>query len=86
MKLIIEIFEDIYEIVMNTVTFGCYRFNTSKAIKNGTPLDDLKVEIEREKLESKETEFCGDSCERFYNKGLSKALKIIDKYIGELKD
>ena len=41
MKLLIDIPKVIYEMVMNTGTFGCYRFNTSKTIKNGIPCDDL---------------------------------------------
>lgn len=40
MKLIIEIPDHIYEMVTNTGTFGCYRFDTRKAIKNGTPIPD----------------------------------------------
>lgn len=51
MKLIIDIPEDIYHMVMNTNTFGKYRFNTTKAINNGTPFDsvveDIKAEIEK---------------------------------------
>ena len=39
-KLIIEIPYCIYEMVTNTGTFGCYRFDTRKAIKNVTPLPD----------------------------------------------
>jgi hypothetical protein len=38
MKLVIDIPEDIYQYVMNTGTYGHYRFNSAKAIKNGTPL------------------------------------------------
>lgn len=45
MKLIIDIPDNIYEWVMNTGKFGNYRFDTAKAIKNGTPLDDVKAEI-----------------------------------------
>ena len=40
MKLIIDIPDHIYEMVINTGTFGCYRFDTRKAIKNGTPIPD----------------------------------------------
>ena len=46
MKLIIDIPDNVYEMVMNTGTFGIYRFNTAKAIKNGIPLDDVKAEIQ----------------------------------------
>lgn len=38
MKVIIDIDDNVYEWVKNTGTFGIYRFNTAKAIKNGTPL------------------------------------------------
>ena len=53
MKLIIDIPEDIYDMVMNTNTFGKYRFNTTKAIKNGTPFDSVieDVKAKREKGE-----------------------------------
>ena len=40
MKLIIDIDEDIYNMVCITGTFGRFRFNTSKAIKNGIPLEE----------------------------------------------
>ena len=40
MKLIIDIPDVIYHMVCNTGTFGCYRFNTAKEIKNGIPLDN----------------------------------------------
>ena len=48
MELIIDISEEIYQMVMNTGTFGIYRFNTAKAIKNGTPLDEYMVKAEKE--------------------------------------
>lgn len=40
MKIVIDIDEEIYEMVLNTGTFGKYRFNTTRAIKNGTPLPE----------------------------------------------
>jgi len=40
MKLIMNIPDHIYEMVTNTGTFGCYRFDTRKAIKKGTPLPE----------------------------------------------
>jgi len=46
MKVIIDIPDNIYEWVMNTGKFGNYRFDTTKAIKNGTSLDDVKAEIQ----------------------------------------
>ena len=42
MELIIDIPDNVYEFVKNTGKFGIYRFDTAKAIKNGTPLDDVK--------------------------------------------
>lgn len=38
MKLIIDIDEEIYQMICNTGTYGNYRFNSAKAIKEGTPL------------------------------------------------
>ena len=50
MQIVIEIPENILNMVCNTGTYGCYRFNSTKAIKNGVPLDkvieDIKAEIE----------------------------------------
>ena len=48
MKVIIDIDDNVYEWVKNTGTFGIYRFNTAKAIKNGTPLDEYMVKAEKE--------------------------------------
>ena len=50
MKVIIDIDDNVYEWVKNTGTFGIYRFNTAKAIKNGTPLDEYMVKAEKEKF------------------------------------
>jgi hypothetical protein len=41
MKVIIDIPEQIYNMVMNTGTYGVYRFNSTKAIKKGKPLPTL---------------------------------------------
>lgn len=38
MHVVIDIPEDIYQYVVNTGTYGHYRFNSAKAIKNGIPL------------------------------------------------
>lgn len=38
MQIVIDIDDRVYEMVMNTGTFGTYKFNTSKAIQHGTPL------------------------------------------------
>lgn len=50
MQIVIDIDDRVYEMVMNTGTFGTYKFNTSKAIRNGTPLPkghgNLKDELD----------------------------------------
>ena len=38
MQVVIDVPDKVYEMVMNTGTYGCYRFNSSKAIKEGIPL------------------------------------------------
>ena len=44
MKEIIDIPDEIYNMVMNTGTFGKYRFNTTKAIRDGKPLTECEAE------------------------------------------
>lgn len=83
MKLVIDIDENIWEMVVNTGTFGCYRFNTSRAIRKGVPLEKIRDEIEsqREEVSKKHSEDEGLS--NFYyglNDGLKDARDIIDKY------
>ena len=46
MQVVIDVPDKIYEMVMNTGTYGCYRFNSTKAIREGIPLDKIKAEIE----------------------------------------
>lgn len=38
MQVVINIPNKVYEMVMNTGTYGCYRFNSTKAIRKGIPL------------------------------------------------
>ena len=38
MQVVIDIPDKVYEMVMNTGTYGCYRFNSTKAIREGVPL------------------------------------------------
>lgn len=38
MQVVIDVPDKVYEMVMNTGTYGCYRFNSSKAIRDGVPL------------------------------------------------
>lgn len=65
MKLIIDIHEKDYQSMLN----GYISYGLLDAIKNGTPLDDIKAEIE----------------DLPFNHYLNKKgiLKIIDKYIGK---
>ena len=76
MKLVIDVPNQIIDMVCNTGTYGCYRFNSTKAIKNGVPLDkvleDIKADIEHDK----------NVATKDYVLGLTLALRIIDKHIG----
>ena len=69
MKLIIDIPEYVYEWVMNTGKFGKYHFDTAKVIRNGTPLDDVKAEIEESRHITQDP---------FTAAGLETALEILD--------
>ena len=72
MKLVIDIDENIWEMVVNTDTFGCYRFNTSRAIRKGIPLDDVLDKICDEVLEYiDDLDIANEIC------------KIFDKYESE---
>jgi hypothetical protein len=45
MKIIIDVPDDIYNMVINTGTYGQYRFNSTKAIKDGVAFSDKVDEI-----------------------------------------
>lgn len=45
MKVIIDVPDDIYNMVINTGTYGRYRFNSTKAIKDGVVYSDKVDEI-----------------------------------------
>jgi hypothetical protein len=49
-------------------------------------LNGIRAEMERAKTEIMSTEFAGNSAYRFYNKGLQKALSIIDNHIQKGED
>ena len=61
MQVVIEVPDVIYEMVKNTGTYGMYRFNSTEAIRKGTPLtlnmlaDALMEERIRGKLNSDTT-------------------------------
>ena len=76
MKLIIDIPEQIWEMVVNTGTFGCYRFNTSRAIRKGVPLDKIRAEIEANR-----NEWIKGNDPEWHT--YDRCLSIIDKYRGE---
>lgn len=71
MKLVIDIPEDVVVDIKDTYTGDDVLYC---AVKYGTPLDDIKAEIKNDAC-------CGMN-ERYCD-GLRKALKIIDKHIGE---
>ena len=84
MKLVIDIDDEEYSEFIKADKNGyCTRMIDIKAIKNGTPLDDIKAEIEQYR-ENEEPHLCDY---RFYrNEGLDMALAVIDRHIGESKD
>ena len=75
MKVIIDIPEYIYNVLMETGKYGFYRFDAKKAIKKGTSLDKITAEIENEK-------YIGFTPQDFAD-GLDVALEIINKHIAE---
>ena len=80
MKLIIELPNEVKDAFDNAsnedINFSYYDYNSviGKAIKNGTPLDDIKAEIETEKESMIQHNGTSD---------LGLALEIIDKHIGK---
>ena len=73
MKLIIDIPEDYYEIIKHHVNNHQLDYRPFEIIANGTPLDDVRAEIQE-----KSVWYRGQTYD-----GLCIALKIIDKYIGK---
>ena len=86
MKLVIDIPEHIWNTVINTGTFGYYRFNTSRAIRKGIPLEKIRNEIEAIPIPID----TNDTSDYQKGEGLIKeaVLNLIDKHIGnnETKD
>lgn len=79
MKLVIEVPDQVVDMVCNTGTYGYYRFNSTKAIKKGIPLDhvfkDIKAEIQQ-KEDEPQYQHEGED----WIVGLIMAETIIDKY------
>lgn len=76
-ELVIKIPEDIYQYVMNTGTYGHYRFNSAKAIRNGTPLPKGHGRLIDADALKMGTRVCGD---RYLSKtSLFVANKVIEQ-------
>lgn len=77
MKLIIDIPEKNF-IKDNLIHFfGCYSTKLDEVIKNGIPLDDIKIEIENIEING----YIRDvEC---FNAGINTALKVIDNHAGK---
>ena len=99
MKLIVDIDEETYKKIKNTKPLGwdCPIERVNKAIKNCTPLDDIKAEIREEKefayadFERYKVECLGQDWEDAYDSlpqddyryGMERCLEIINKHISE---
>ena len=73
-ELVIKIPEEVYQYVMNTGTYGHYRFNSARAIRNGTALPD-NFDLEGLKSDMKALN-CG------YPYGLDYLLNCLKKRLG----
>lgn len=77
MKLIIDIPEESYEYVKANSRLGWLTSSEfADAIENGTPLDDVKAEIQRTITASW---YNGENYKKKYRDGLNDAIKILDK-------
>ncbi len=88
-ELVIKIPEELKRAVDNNEEYRLYTESVGHvmltAIKNGKPLDnvldEIKAEIEMEKLEDSPNFFI-----KAYNDGIERVLRIIDKYKAESDD
>ena len=94
MKLIIDIDEDIYKNKNYFDYFGCTSLTLADVIENGTPLEQIRDEIEQAKtieIKMDDTAFKVSADlvinprYRNFTSGLDIALQIIDKYKAERK-
>ena len=77
MKLIIDISENLYKATVNGLEADEI-WDLRLAVKNGTPLDDVKAEINKNII----NEYTGQNeYEIALSDGLELALQIIDKHI-----
>lgn len=77
MKLIIDLPDRIYKMNQNTTLNIADTEILEKAIRDGTPLDDVKAEIEASKWADRDTRIERNALAG----GIDKALEIIDKHI-----
>lgn len=77
MKIVINIPEEVYKRMTNgdLPIYMAYKY-----VKNGTPLDDIKADIESAKYLKYGQQYGAKNC---LASGLDKALEIIDKHIGK---
>ena len=81
MRIVIDVPDKVYEMVMNTGTYGCYRFNSTAAIRKGVPLDKIRAEIEQRPYGiANDSVIHGIKYERMV------VLEIIDKYTAESEE
>ena len=81
-KIVIDIPKEKYKEISNNNPQYSDDFDLYYAIKNGIPLDDIKAEIEKEKVcKIKGYNAIGSQSEKGFDMGLLRALKIIDKHI-----
>lgn len=81
-KVIIEIPAELYARIKNGGGWTCLN-ECRECIENGIPLDDVKAEIEKAKQYKGENanpavEKHNIGLDKYYDKGLDKALKILD--------
>ncbi len=80
-KLIIEIPKDYYEIIKHEVEHNLTDYRPLVIIGNGTPLDDVKAEIEKQierDFTFAETETLKVPCHYGIANGLQNAIRFLD--------
>lgn len=87
-KLTIEVPENIYHFVMNTGTYGHYRFNTAEAIRKGEVVEESDDVVSREEV-CNIADDIKDYCVSMYNPNDASEAEIINyiyKYVDALYD
>lgn len=81
MKLIIDISEDVYAECLGDIYFPDTGGELFNAVKNGTPLDDVRAEIEKQikrDFAFAETETLKVPCHYGIANGLQNAIRFLD--------